>query len=561
MRPCLAALHRQRRAGTCIASRRGGMGRADVISRTPVVETEHYRAVFEHSPDGMLLTAPDGRILAANPAACSMLGRTEQEICLAGRAGLVLTDANAARLVEERSRTGHARGVLTLRRTDGTTFLADVASTVFRSAAGELRTSLSFRDVTEAERGRRALEILADAGRLLSRSLDPRTTLESLTGLVVPQLADVCSVDLLEPYGVTRVAVAHRDPTRIPAFEQVRRRAIRQDATGGVDYVLRTGEPSCVFHLTDEWLESATHDRAHFEAARALGVSSFVSVPLVAHSGTIGALTLMSDGGVPAFTEADLRLAQALGERAATAIENARRHEEALEARRMRDEVLAVVAHDLRGPLNAIQLAATVLEREHKSRETESIMRAVRRADSLIHDLLLATKMDTGAIPLELRRESIAAILDEVYTLHAHAAEAKSLRFVVAIDGELPRARVDRHRVVQMLSNLVSNAIKFTPPGGRVELRARTAPEGIVFSISDTGAGIARADIPYVFDRYWQGAHSRHLGAGLGLSISRGIANAHGGDISLVSELGNGTTFTVTLPHEAQAVAHLRGAG
>ncbi len=517
-------------------------------------EIQQYRAVFEHSPAGMLLTRPDGSILAANPAACAMLGRTEEEIRVEGRAGVVVQGPILEAFLVERRRNGHARGVITLRRKDGTTFLADVASTMFGSAPDDLWTSMMFQDVTEVERGRRALEILADAGRVLSRSLDPHVTLESLTGLVVPALADVCTVDMLEPDGVVRVAVAHRDPSRLPAFAQVRRRKMKQDATGGTDYVLRTGRPSCVFQLTDEWLARATLDRAHFETARTLGVRSFVAVPLVARSETIGALTLMSDGGVPAFGEADLPLVQALAERAATAIDNARRHAEALEARRMRDEVLAVVAHDVRGPLNVIMLAAASLARKgHEgSPDVAAILRAVKRADALIHDLLLATKMDTGAIPLDQHPQSIGGILDEVSALHAHAAAAKSIDFIVAVDGELPRANIDRHRVLQMLSNLVTNAIKFTPPGGRVELRARTGREGIVFSVADTGTGIVPADLPYVFDRYWQAAHSRHLGAGLGLAISRGVANAHGGDIAVASEVGRGTTFTVTLPHDGE---------
>jgi PAS domain S-box-containing protein len=175
-------------------------------TRASAVELERetpLRAVVEHSPDGILLTAPDGRILDANPTACALLGRTEEETCAAGRAGVVVPDDAAERLLEERRRTGCARGILTLRRKDGTTFLADLASTVFKSATGELWTSMTFRDVTESERGRRALEILADAGRILASSLDLRTTLKHLTDLVVPRLADVCTVDLVEPEGVT----------------------------------------------------------------------------------------------------------------------------------------------------------------------------------------------------------------------------------------------------------------------------------------------------------------------------------------------------------------------
>lgn len=515
-----------------------------------------WRAVVEHAPDGILLTVLDGRVLAANAAACALLGRTEEAIRAAVRAKIALPDEAAARFLDERRRTGSARGVLTLIREDGSTFLADVASNVFDGEGGEVWTSMTFRDVTERERARRALEILADAGGHLASSLDLRTTLRHLTDLAVPRLADVCTVDLVEPDGIERVAVAHRDPSRTASFAQLRRRTLRTDAPGGVDYVLRTGRPSAVYALDEEWLQRAAQDRDHLEAWRALGVRSLVSVPLVARGSTIGALTLMSVGGVPSFGDADLPLVRALGERAAAAIDNAHRHAEAIEARRLRDEVLGVVAHDLRGPLNAILITAATLARKAPSRETQTIAQAVHRADVLIHDLLLATKADAGGIPLERADESIAAILDEVSSIHRPLADAKDQSLVVAIDGDLPRAFVDRHRIVQMLSNLVANAIKFTPPRGHVELRSRVDGDRIVFTVSDTGAGIDPADLPHVFDRYWQAARERHLGAGLGLAISRAIATAHGGDIRVESTPAIGTTFTIVLPIRGASVMY-----
>ncbi|HSO34977.1 MAG TPA: ATP-binding protein, partial [Labilithrix sp.] len=480
-------------------------------SETVLAADRTYRAVIEHAPDGILLTAPDGRIFTANPAACALLGRTEEELRAVGRAGVVVVTDAARRFFEERQRTGSVRGLLTMIRKDGTTLIAHAASTVFQSEGGETLTSTTFRDVTESERARRALEILADAGRVLATSLDLDETLKHLTDLVVPKLADVCTVDLVEPEGVRRAAVAHRDPTRVASFEQVRRRAVNPEASAGVDHVLRTGEPSCVYELSDDWLRTAVLDGAHFEEARALGVRSFVSVPLIARSVTIGALTIMSDGGVPPFGEADLSLVRALGERAASAIDNAHQLARAVEARRLRDEVLSVVAHDLRGPLNTIGLATQLLARTAPGPEVDTIALAVRRADMLIHDLTLAAKMEAGSLPLERRPESVASIVDEVSALNASLAKARSLRLVAAIEGEgdLTRATVDRHRVVQMLSNLLANAIKFTPKEGRVELRCRGDGEQIVFTVSDTGSGIEPGDLPHVFDRYWQGARAR----------------------------------------------------
>ncbi len=507
-----------------------------------------WRSVFDHSMDAVLLTDPVGTIFAANITACRMLGRTEEEICTVGRGGIVVMNSAALRFIAERERTGHARGVVQLRRKDGSTFLAEVSSAIFSTANGQRRTSMSFHDVTERERARQALEILADAGRVLSNSLDIQQTLDNLTHLVVPQLADVCTVDLLEHGQVRRVAASHRDPSRVGMFVGIRHPVPLEDSPGGVDRVLRTGEPSAVYEVTDDWLRSVTRDEEHFQAARRLSIRSLITTPLVARGRIIGALSLISDGGVPAFTEADLPLVGALAERAALAIDNAREHQDAVEARRLRDEVLGVVSHDLRNPLNTTVLSAATAARRAPNPQLDTIKRAAQRADRLIQDLLTAAQADSGGLALELEVESVASVLEEVAQLHRPIAEAQQLTLTVAAGADAGEAKLDRHRVVQLLSNLIGNALKFTPAGGRIALRAAGDERAVRFSVADTGPGISREDLPHVFDRFWQGAHAREAGAGLGLSIARSIAEAHGGSIAVESHLGEGTVFTVTLP-------------
>ena len=523
-------------------------------TREVVAAEALWRAVFDSALEGRLLTTLDGAVLAANPAACEIFGRTEGEIVQAGRERLVVHDEAVGAFLKERQRCGKARGRVTLRRRDDSTFAAEVSSAEFVDASGARRASITLRDVTERERARQTLEILADAGRVLANSLDAQATLANLTNLVVPRLADVCVVDLVVGGEVKRVAIAHRDPARVDEFVRVRRPTRLEAAPGGVDRVLRTGEPSPVVQVTDEWLRAATHDARHFEEARALGVRSFVTTPLVARGRTIGALTLMSDGGVPAFSDADVPVVRAIAERAALAIDNASEHANALEARRLRDEVLGIVSHDLRNPLNSILINASVLARTAPCSEVDAIKRAVRRADRLILDLLLAAKAEGHGIELERHDESVAAALDEVVSLHRPIAEAASLQLVGMCEDDGLRAVLDHHRVVQMLSNLVSNAIKVTPAGGRIDVRAQREADQLALTVSDTGPGIAAADLPRLFDRFWQGAHARNAGVGLGLAIARGIAEAHGGAISAQSTVGHGATFTVRIPLNATSL-------
>ncbi len=510
-------------------------------------ETPPWHLVFDAALDATMLVTRDGRIIAANPQACTLTGHTEGELLTAGRDGVVVANECFRRFLEERDRAGRARAVLTLRRRDGTTLLADVAAAAFTSPRGEKLVTLNLRDVTEAERNRRTLEILAEAGKFLGTSLDQQATLDGLTSLVVPRLADACVVDLFEGGEVKRVAAAHRDPTKAAQLIALRRPQARHLGSS-VDAVLRTGEPAVVERVTDEWLRRITEDEEQLRAVRALGVRSAISAPLMARGKTLGALSLVSLGETPEFTRADLVLVTALAGRAALALDNARQYREAVDARRMREEVLATVTHDLRAPLNAVLLTAGVLERRGASPELDRIKASVRRADRLIEDLLTASKVEGGRLALDLELESCAALVNEVLEAHRAEALAHELELTGTCDDAAGKVRADHHRVVQLLGNLVANALKFTGHGGRVTLSARADADAVVFSVTDTGRGIAPEDLPHVFDRFWQGAHTRQAGAGLGLAIARGIAEAHGGTLSVASTPGVGSTFRFRLP-------------
>ena len=494
--------------------------------------------------EGMVLSTPDGRIVAANAVACRMLGHTEAELCELARRALVVDDDAFRDLLARREREGHARGHVRLRRRDGGEFTADVSTTAFDTVEGP-RLNVMMIDVTEQIRSRRALEVLAQAGRVLGESLDVKATLQRLMSIVVPTLADLCALDLLEHDEIDRFVVAHRDPTMAELVRVVRRRGMR-NRSAGVEYVLSTGKPQLVKTVTEEFQRASTHDEEHYEQAKRLGVTSFVSVPLVARGRIIGAFTLASTGGVPPYDDQDLALVSALADQAALALENAREHAAAIEATRLRDEVLGVVSHDLKNPLNTIKLSASSLARHSDAEEVPVIRRAVQRAERLIQDLVLASKLDFAALPLDRRPTSVRAILDGLVALHGGAAVSKSLELRARIDGD-DEVAIDRHRVAQMLDNLVTNAIAFTETGS-VEIRARVNGENLILEVSDTGPGIAPEILVHVFDRFWQSAHAGRAAAGLGLAIARGVALAHGGDITVETALGRGTTFTATLP-------------
>lgn len=225
--------------------------------------------------------------------------------------------------------------------------------------------------------------------------------------------------------------------------------------------------------------------------------------------------------------------------------------QEAETAIRSRDEVLAVVSHDLRNPLNTIVMAAGLLElplpADQRPRHIEAIRRAADGMNRLIEDLLDVSAIESGRFTVESVPLRIAPLLEETCRVFAEQAAQKRQRIEVSAPEDL-RVRGDRFRILQALSNLVGNAVKFTPEGGSIEVAAEKRDGAVVVRVRDDGPGIAVEDLPHVFDRFWHAERNRRGGAGLGLAIARGIAEAHGGRIDIQSEPGRGATFLFGLP-------------
>ena len=233
------------------------------------------------------------------------------------------------------------------------------------------------------------------------------------------------------------------------------------------------------------------------------------------------------------------------GERAARA--------DAERASKLRDEVLAVVAHDLRNPVHTILMSVGAaielpLSPEDHALQLALIRRAARRMDALIRDLLDATHIETGRLAIAPAPTSLGPMIEDVLATAAPLAADRGVRLEADVPAELPDVQADRDRIVQALGNLVGNALKFTTGPGRVVVRSRPVGAFVEAAVEDTGCGIAAEHLPHVFDRYWQADRGAHRGVGLGLAIVRGIVEAHGGHVAVESRLGEGTTFRFTLP-------------
>jgi PAS domain S-box-containing protein len=412
------------------------------------------------------------------------------------------------------------------------------------------------RDVTarrEAEERERLLGRVSDA---LASSLDYRSNLQTLASLCAGSLADYCLVQVEENGEIRAPGIAHADRGREEILRGLMRR-LPVDPAGPhpVVVAIRTGRPRLLAEVPASLLEEIADSPEHLEMLRDLGLASAMVVPLQARGRTLGAISLARTGGAP-YGQEELAVAEEVARRAALAVDNARLYQEAREAARARDEVLAVVSHDLRSPLHATLLAATILEdltdpaqwTERDRRQLHVIRRSTEQMTGLIQDLVDVTALEQGAPALHLERldpATMAAGAAELF--HAQAEERGISLRVETAPGAAPVA-ADRGRVLQVLSNLLGNALKFTPEGGTVTLRAEPAEGFTRFSVADTGPGIAPEHLPRLFDRFWQAERRHGGGLGLGLAICKGIVEAHGGKIGVQSQVGRGTRFSFTLP-------------
>jgi signal transduction histidine kinase len=319
--------------------------------------------------------------------------------------------------------------------------------------------------------------------------------------------------------------------------------------------VVRSGKPELKPGISDmDWLREAL-GFAEPNVLRDLGMQSYMCVPLTARGKTFGAMVFMAAPGRH-YASDDLLLAEELARRAALAIDNARLYEQAQTAIRMREEVLAIVSHDLRTPLGMIQMGADQLlseprgsdQRAGTSRIAERIRRASVRMIHLIRDLLDFSSIEAGQLRIEVADQDADELVAEVVEALQPTAAEKGIRLERETESSHLKVRCDRERILQVFSNLIGNAIKFTGEGGSVRMRTRREGDRAVFSVSDTGPGISEEDLRHIFDRYWKATRTAGESFGLGLAISKAIIESHKGELRAESRVGQGTTFFFTLP-------------
>jgi signal transduction histidine kinase len=383
------------------------------------------------------------------------------------------------------------------------------------------------------------LRFHSNLAEVLASALDERAMLSAVARLLVPRLGDICLADVIDDDGSVQRVDNTLDDWRLSPTP-----------------ALRSGETVLITDLTQSSLAAIAPDPDGQEAVRAAGIRSLVLLPLIGRGRLLGVLTLGTTRPDRRFSKADLPMLEDVAQRAALGTDNARLYQQARQASRARDDTLAAISHDLRNGLNTVLTAVGLLlrslppdsEGRRDRRHVEAIRRSAERMNRVIGDLLDVASIESGRLFVEPRRESVGSILSEaVSACHAQATE-RSLRIDEHLAQEQLEAICDRDRVIQVLGNLIGNAIKFTPEGGRVQVSAEPFDDEVLFAVRDTGSGIPGKQLPHVFDRFWQATPKARLGSGLGLTIAKGVVEALGGRIWVESRTGEGTTFFFTLP-------------
>jgi PAS domain S-box-containing protein len=402
--------------------------------------------------------------------------------------------------------------------------------------------------------------VVADVLRCLSTPLNYQEMLTNIVTVLVPRIADWCAVDLVGRDGnVELLAAAHVDEAKGAMIHELRRRFPELQSTpGGSGSVITSGQSVYVRKVTDDMLVAAFPDNEErLELMRALGVGSYMCVPLAGPRGVIGAVTLALGQSGRHFVHDDLVLAQELAQRTGFAIESARVYEAAQLANRLKDNFLATLSHELRTPLNAIlgytwMLRANSLAEDRREHALETVERNAKIVSQMLYDLLDVSRIASGKLTLTMQPMDVRKlVLDSVESVAPRIAE-KGLSLHVEADTDPLLIQGDRARLQQVFWNLLSNAMKFTPEGGRIGVIVKRGHDAAIITVEDSGIGIPPAFQSKVFEPFQQirmKSAPQIGGLGLGLAIVRQIVELHGGTVVLESEgEGKGSTFTVRLP-------------
>ena len=445
---------------------------------------------------------------------------------------------------------------------DGTRIFVSLTISPIKDDTGAITgASTIARDITARKRAEAQQRFMVEANRQLAASLDYEAKLTQLTRLTIPYLADYSLLYMIDSGGQAHlVAAAHVDPAKEQLLAQIDHRPSMDpnDPSSVVAQVLNTSTPILVPQADMAEAATIAADPELQRVYRTLNPTSYMLVPLLSEHVVHGALFLAAAESRRHYGPMDLSLAQELAQWAAVALENAWLFHQAQEAVRMRDTFLSVAAHELKTPLTSLLGNAQLMLRrasregtmnERDQRNVQIITEQARRLNQMILALLDISRIEMGHLTIDRTPVDVGAlarrVVDEIQpTLIDHSVICVAPGTALVVEG-------DEVRLEQVLQNLISNAIKYSPNGGTVHVVVVRHAGQVYVSVADQGIGIPKAAIPNLFRRFYRASNvdAQHIsGMGIGLFVVKEIVTFHGGEVAVESAEGQGSTFTVRLP-------------
>jgi PAS domain S-box-containing protein len=520
---------------------------------------QKYRALSESAPLLVWATGLTGELEYVNQRFLDYTGRTLEQLQKRDPTSVMHPDDEAPfqRIWQDALTSGSLlQAEYRLRRADGAFrwFLARGAPV--RQNGTIARWVGSCTDIDEQKRTEERHRFLADAGALLSDSLDYPATLSAIARLAVPLLADGCVFEVLSESGLPETVAA----SSAEAAHWLHTRLFRLHG----EWLSHPQLVSALRQTTGVLRASDAEGKSGIQGLGSDEPLDWMIVPIVTHQGVLGTITLLSFQNSPRFEALDVQTAEDLGRRTGSMVENARLLElsrrdqkRAEDASRAKDLFLGTLSHELRTPLSAIlgwtrMLQSGSLPEDKRERALETIERNARVQVAMIEDVLDVARITSGKLRLDVAPIEVAQVVDAAIDTIRPTAEAKGVRIQAVLDPDAGVLHGDGPRLQQIAWNLLSNAVKFTPKGGRVYVVLRKVDSSVEIAVSDTGSGISPEFLPHVFERFTQADPTRtrqHGGLGLGLSIVKHLTELHGGTVFADSAgKDQGATFTVRLP-------------
>lgn len=525
---------------------------------------ERFRALIQRSADAIQLISADAKILYSSDSVEHVLGYKPEEIQGDGPAAHLHPDDLP--LFMERFTAllqtpgGQDSLVYRVRHKDGSWAWIEATGSNYLHDPQIGAIVGNFRNITQRKQFEERQRLLNQISEKLATSLDDQITLQEIARLLVPSMADYCRIALLDNQGqIKEIAVNHFEPGKIALvrelYEQYKDRA---SSTYGLNSLLETGKSELISAVTPEVVApSAQENPAMLPIIEALGLTSYMGTPLIARHRVIGAITFSSVQPERRYTQEDLAFAQELARRIALTLDNARLYQEAQKAIRARDDFISIASHELRTPVTSLKLYVAVLQKQLARLGEESVAHSLSKMDTqlnkltlLIKDLLNVSRIELGRLDFQEDLFDLDAVVKET----VEQVQSTTGKHTIRIEGQIDRpAWGDKDRVGQVLTNLLTNAIKYSPQSDTIIVRITSTPDAPVVSVQDFGIGIEQEHIHDIFDRFYRVSdpdEKTYPGLGIGLYISHEIIKRHGGTLSVESKKGHGSVFSFTLPYK-----------